>query len=213
MRTVDGGEQKGRPSGDAHGAAQTRCARLCGPNGGPEALGERPSSGRRTQGGSVGPRVARVAGLASGEKDGALRAAATSSKRAVGFRCCLPISERGSDTGYCIPHGYASVPHMPSLELQLDTNHYRLDSPDREICGRWLGDLLTMWPITPATLVVLRVRPFYVPNPENRWMGQGVPDWEADWQRWHSVSADSPADAARQLAARLSAVADSLDAG
>ena len=61
---------------------------------------------------------------------------------------------------------------------------HHIDSADQELCGKWLAEMLTRFPITPATRLILQVRPFYVPNPENPWMGPMIPDWEADYQRW-----------------------------
>lgn len=100
---------------------------------------------------------------------------------------------------------------MPCIELRIDNSYYRIDSPDQDLCGSWIAVLLRTFPITPATCLQLRVTPFYVPDPHNPYGAPGVPDWETDWVRWHSPEAASPADAARQLAARIAAVADQLD--
>ena len=99
---------------------------------------------------------------------------------------------------------------MPSLDLRIDNYCFRIDSPNAETCGRWLGDMLTTFPITPATNLVLRVQPFYIPDPKGPWHLPAVPDWEANMQRWDSVSATSPADAVEQFAGRLAKFAQEL---
>lgn len=102
---------------------------------------------------------------------------------------------------------------MPCLDLRIDGYSYRIDSPDVEMCSRWLADLLTMFPPTSATHLQLHVYPFIVPDPKNPYNGPGIPDWETHTKRWESISATSPADAVQQFAARLAAQATAIRNG
>lgn len=103
---------------------------------------------------------------------------------------------------------------MPCIELQIDNRWFRIDSPDTDMCGKWLADALTMYPVNPATRISLRINPYFVPDPGNPWMGPEVPDWTCDSRKLNTyvnIKATSPADAARKLAAQLTALAEELD--
>ena len=109
---------------------------------------------------------------------------------------------------------------MPSIELRVDNRYFRIDSADLEMCGKWFMDCITMYPINPATLLQLRVMPFFVPIPEdqrsaaNHWHGE-APDWTCDSRHlWnYTVRPEhTAADAARGFAKMLEGLAQELEA-
>lgn len=103
---------------------------------------------------------------------------------------------------------------MPRIELQVDHTWQRIETADYEMAGQWLGDMLRMYApgICAATLIGLRVDPFFIPDPrgpEYPW----VPDWNADsWymDTFHISEADSASDAARKLSDKLYELSDLL---
>lgn len=105
---------------------------------------------------------------------------------------------------------------MPSIELRIDNQFNRIDSPDYELCGKWLGDLLQQGQITPATMVHLTVRPYLVPANPADWREPWVPDWISGGRHMdtYAISGQhTPAGAARKLARCLTDLADELDGG
>lgn len=104
---------------------------------------------------------------------------------------------------------------MPSIELRVDNRYFRIDSADQEMCGRWLMDCLQLYPITRATYLELRVMPFFLPHPTDpSGQRQEIADWCCDSRKihiWNQVNAESPAEAARKFAARITGWADLLE--
>lgn len=103
---------------------------------------------------------------------------------------------------------------MPSIDLRIDGQSNRIDSPDYELCGKWLGDLLKQGHITPATMVQLTVRPYLVPANPADWREPWVPDWNIGGRHMDTYAIGgerTPAGAARKLARYLTDFADELD--
>lgn len=103
---------------------------------------------------------------------------------------------------------------MPCVELRIDNSYNRIDSPDYEMVGAWLGDMLRLGRVNPATLLNLKVWPYMMPSDPYSWTEPWVPDWCADSRHMRTYAvggAQSAADAARMLADQLTQFAQTLD--
>jgi hypothetical protein len=95
---------------------------------------------------------------------------------------------------------------MPSVEIDIDYQHFRIDTHDYDMIGKWFADLLAIHAMSfnTATRIRLQITPMLVPDPHKSYWdpNSAIGDWNMDARKfrvWALSDIASPVDGVRKL--------------